>query len=87
MPKEKHMGRSTAIDRIIQMTTDFYTEGNGGCDIWVAHVDDIEAALSVVARLSRRVDRKPDHFRVVDIGATIAVHSGPGSVCIAALKK
>lgn len=87
VPKEKHMGRSSAIDRMIQMTTDYYTECNRDCDIWVAHVDDIEGALSVVARLSRRLELKPEHFRVVDIGATIAVHSGPGSVCIAALKK
>ena len=87
IPVEKHRGRQSSIKRLIQMASEKYKHYRGKCDIWVAHVDALDDAIFLSEELSVKMGLDLGEIEIVDIGATIAVHAGPGGLCIAMMPK
>ena len=83
VPTEKHRGKKPALKRLVEMAAERYKGMRGDCDIWLAHADALEEASVTREKLAQKIGRRPEDIQVMEVGATIAVHTGPGSVCIA----
>ena len=83
MPIEKHRGKKPALKRLVSMAEENYRRFKGNCDVWLAYADNMEEVLVTREKLAEKIDRKPEDLRLVEVGATISVHTGPGSVCVA----
>ena len=55
--------------------------------IWVAYNDNLEEAMVTRDRLAERLAQQAKDIYMAQVGATISVHTGPGSVCIAMTPK
>ena len=83
IPKDRMRGKKPALKRLVEMAESQYRRLDGNCDIWVAYNDNLEEAMVTRDRLAERVARQAKDIYMAEVGATIAVHTGPGSVCIA----
>ncbi|MFH1981460.1 MAG: DegV family protein [Pseudomonadota bacterium] len=83
IPMEKHRGKKPALKRLVSMAADRCLELKGKCDIWLAYADNLSEVMLTREKLAAAVGRNVDAIKMVEVGATIAVHTGPGSVCIA----
>lgn len=62
---------------------DFFERLLARCDIWLACADNLAEVMITREKLAAALDRSVDAIKLVEIGASIAVHTGPGSVRIA----
>jgi DegV family protein with EDD domain len=83
IPKDRLRGKKPALKRLVEMAESQYRRLDGNCDIWVAYNGNLEEAMVTRERLAGRVARQAKDIYMAEVGATIAVHTGPGSVCIA----
>lgn len=82
VPKEKMRGKKPALKRLVEMAESQYRKLSGACHIWLAYADNVGEALETRERLADRIQRRPEDIQMVEVGATISVHTGPGAVCI-----
>ena len=87
IPKDRMRGKKPALKRLVDMAESQYRRLDGNCDIWVAYSDNLEEAMVTRERLAERVAQQSRAIYMAEVGATIAVHTGPGSVCIAMTPK
>ncbi|MBW1644116.1 MAG: DegV family protein [Deltaproteobacteria bacterium] len=85
VPMEKHRGKKLAIKRIVEMAEAANKKFRGDCDFCVAYSDNIEEVMITREKLAERTGRRVEDIDVVQVGATISVHTGPGSVALAML--
>ena len=83
IPKDRMRGKKPALKRLVEMAESEYRRLDGNCDIWVAYNDNLEEAMVTRDHLAARVARQAKDIYMAEVGATIAVHTGPGSMCIA----
>ena len=83
IPVEKHRGKKPALKRLVTMAAEKYRQLKGNCDIWLAYAGNLDEALITREKLGVATGRKPEEMQMAEVGATISVHTGPGSVCIA----
>jgi DegV family protein with EDD domain len=83
VPIERHRGKKTALKRLVDLAEAYHRRQQGNCDTWIAYADNLEEVMVVREMLAARIDRAVEEIKLVEIGATIAVHAGPGSVAIA----
>jgi DegV family protein with EDD domain len=81
-PVEKVRTSSRAIARIVAMAAERVRAGGLVVDIAVHHLDAVARAEQIAAELSRAVPGSP-HVIVVELGAVVGAHVGPGTVAIA----
>jgi DegV family protein with EDD domain len=84
---EKQRGKKAALKRLVELTSEHCRALGGESDIWVAYADNLEEAVIVRESLAAAVDSSSDAIKMVEVGATIAVHTGPGSLLIAVSPK
>ena len=82
VPIEKHLGKKTALKRLVEMAVERFRRMQGRCDIWIAYADNLHEVMSLREELAFRINRPVDDIKLVELGATIAVHAGPGSAAI-----
>ena len=87
IPVEKHRGKRQALDRIIEMGAQTAKRMRGDFEIWVGHLDAADDALYVRDRVSHILGKSRAEITVVEVGPTIAVHAGPGSLCLGMLPR
>lgn len=85
VPTEKHRGKKPALKRLVELVEEQNERLKGNCDVWVAHADCLEEAAFTREKLAVRLGKQPQDIEMVEIGATISVHAGPGSICVAVL--
>ena len=85
VPTEKHRGKKPALKRLVELVEAQNERLKGNCDVWVAHADCQEEAAFTREKLAVRLGKQPQDIEMVEIGATISVHAGPGSICVAML--
>lgn len=85
VPTEKHRGKKPALKRLVELAEEQNERLKGNCDVWVAHADCLEEAAFTREKLAVRLGKQPQDIEMVEIGATISVHAGPGSICVAML--
>jgi DegV family protein with EDD domain len=87
IPIEKHRGKRQALDRIIEMGAQTAKSIHSDFELWVGHLDATDDALYVRDRVSRMLGKSRAEITVLEVGPTIAVHAGPGSLCLGMLPK
>ncbi|HET7800688.1 MAG TPA: DegV family protein [Humibacillus xanthopallidus] len=81
-PVEKVRTSSRAIARIVAMAVERVRAGGLVVDIAVHHLDAKARAEQIAAELHRAVPGSP-HVVIVELGAVVGAHVGPGTVAIA----
>jgi DegV family protein with EDD domain len=82
VPVEKVRTSARAVARIEAMVVDHVKAGGKVVDIAVHHLDAAERADQIAADLRTMVPGSPKVF-VVELGAVVGAHVGPGTVAIA----
>ena len=80
LPLEKHRGKRSAIDALVRLATRTGDKFRAGFDLWTAHADVAEEGALLRDQLQARIGRDQGEIPLVDIGAAVSVHSGPGTV-------
>jgi DegV family protein with EDD domain len=80
LPLEKHRGKRSAIDALVRLAARTGDKFRAGFDVWVAHADVAAEGALLRDQLQARIGRERAEIPLVDIGAAISVHSGPGTV-------
>ncbi len=83
VPIEKHRGKKPALKRLVTMAAEKIRQYNGNCSVWLAYAGNKAEALITRDKLAARTGRRVEEMQLAEVGATISVHTGPGSVCIA----
>ena len=82
VPLGKHKGREPAIEEMIRMAREAYEKLGLRQDIWIAHADAPEDAVRVQETLMGISADMGSNIKVLEIGPTIAAHTGPGCLCL-----
>jgi DegV family protein with EDD domain len=82
VPVEKVRTSARAISRIEAMVVEHVKDGGVAVDIAVHHLDSAERAESIAAQL-RTLVPEAQQVIVVELGAVVGAHVGPGTVAIA----
>lgn len=82
VPMGKHKGREPALEEMIKLAREKYEEFGLHQDIWIAHADALEEAVGIQETLMEISEDIRSNIRVLEIGPTIAAHTGPGCICL-----
>jgi DegV family protein with EDD domain len=82
VPVEKVRTSARAIARIEAMVVEHVKEGGVAVDVAVHHLDAADRAESIAEQL-RTLVPQARQVRVVELGAVVGAHVGPGTVAIA----
>ena len=82
MPVEKVRTSSRAVARIQAMVLDYVTKGGVMVELAVHHLDAAARAAQIAEHLHSRLPGSPEVL-VVELGAVVGAHVGPGTVAIA----
>lgn len=83
VPTEKHRGKKAALKRLVSLAVDKARSLQGQCDIWLGYAGNLTEAVVTREKLAADLNCNVDTIKMVPVGATIAAHIGPGSICIA----
>ncbi|KGN30163.1 hypothetical protein N802_09830 [Knoellia sinensis KCTC 19936] len=81
VPLERVRTSSRAIARLEELAVEAATAA-GSVDVAVHHLDSEERAEKLAERLRSRIDGLED-FSVVELGAVVGAHVGPGTLAVA----
>lgn len=82
VPSERHRGKKPALKRLVELSAMQYQNLNGRWEIWLAYAGNLTEVMVTREKLAASINKLVDEIRLVEIGATISVHAGPGSVCV-----
>jgi DegV family protein with EDD domain len=80
IPLEKHRGMRSAIEALLRLALRAKEKFPAGFDIWVAHADALQEGALLGGLLQSRLGPEAEDIPLVDIGAGVSVHAGPGTV-------
>lgn len=80
IPLEKHRGTRSAIDALVRLAVRAADKFRAGFHLWAAHADVPEEGALLRDQIQARIGRDEGEIPLVDIGAAVTVHSGPGTV-------
>jgi len=86
VPVARHKGRQQAINGMIKRARAEYDRYGMRQDIWVAHAESEREARVVQSAMQSFSADMQSEVRVVEVGPTIAAHTGPGSICLAMMR-
>ena len=84
-PLEKVRTSSRALGRLEELAVSAVEKAGSGVDIAVHHLDSQSRADDLAARLTARLEGLPadGDVRVVELGAVVGAHVGPGTIAVA----
>ncbi|WP_457253170.1 DegV family protein [Pedococcus sp. P5_B7] len=84
-PLEKVRTSSRALARLEELAVSAVQKAETAVDIAVHHLDSQSRADDLAARLTARLAELPDDgdVRVVELGAVVGAHVGPGTIAVA----
>ena len=83
IPVERQRGKKAARQRLLDMALKHCRLLKGRADIWVAYADNLSEALRFSEKLAGLTGRPEESIKLVEIGATISVHTGPRAIGVA----
>lgn len=83
VPLEKVRTASKAIARLEEIAVDAAQKAGAGVEIAVQHVDSEERARLLAERLTARVATRTGRVDIVELGAVVGAHVGPGTLAVA----
>ena len=81
-PKERHSGKKPALKNLVEMSAEVSRRLSNNCDIWLGYTDNLDEVMFTREKLATIIDRKVENMKLIQIGATISAHTGPGCVGI-----
>jgi DegV family protein with EDD domain len=87
IPVDKPRGKDTAMDSMIKMIVQATKKYKRGAEIWVAHSVALLDAKHIQKQLAVNCKIDIKTIPIVEVGPTIAAHTGPGVVCVSILPK
>lgn len=84
-PVERYRGKKPALAHLVSKTQETYQKYDGNCEIWLAYADNLEEVMQMREKLAAAISKPPDSIPLAEVGATIAVHTGPGSAYVSML--
>jgi DegV family protein with EDD domain len=85
VPVERQRGKKPALKRVVEISEETYRKFNGKCEVWMAHTGNIEEIMITREKLAEAIGRPAGNIPLAEAGATISVHTGPGSVFVSML--
>ena len=82
VPMGKHKGREPAVEEMVKLALEEYVKFGLRQDIWIAHADALEEAVRMQETMIGISSDMSSNIRVIEIGPTIAAHTGPGCLCL-----
>ncbi len=82
VPMGKHKGREPAVEEMVKLALEEYVKFGLRQDIWIAHADALEEAVRMQETMIGISSDMSSNIRVIQIGPTIAAHTGPGCLCL-----
>lgn len=82
-PIEKVRTSSRAIARLEELAVEAATAATEGVRVAVHHLDSAERAVLLAERLTTRLGDALLEMRVVELGAVVGAHVGPGTLAVA----
>jgi DegV family protein with EDD domain len=84
-PLEKVRTSARALARLEELAVSAVEKAGSAVDIAVHHLDSQSRADDLAARLTARLEGRPDDgdVRVVELGAVVGAHVGPGTIAVA----
>ncbi|SDO77619.1 EDD domain protein, DegV family [Pedococcus dokdonensis] len=82
-PLEKVRTSSRALARLEELAASAIEKADAGVDIAVHHLDSQARADDLAARLTDRLAAGDGEVRVVELGAVVGAHVGPGTLAVA----
>ncbi|MFW6082154.1 MAG: DegV family protein [Desulfosalsimonas sp.] len=87
MPVERHRGKKSSTEHLLSMAEKNYENLDGNCEVWMAYADNPEEVVAAREKLASAIDLPAENIPMAELGATISVHTGPGSIFIAMAPK
>lgn len=87
IPVEKHRGKRSAVDRIVEMGLEAKERTHADFEVWIGHLDAEAEARHMRDRIVKQMGAKEEDVSIVEVGPTIAAHAGPGSLCVGMIPK
>ncbi len=85
VPMEKHRGKKTALKRLVAMAEETFQSLNGKCEIWMAYADNLDEVMISREKIAQSIGKPPENIALAELGATISVHTGPGSALVSVM--
>lgn len=82
VPMGKHKGKESAVEEMVKLALEEYVKFGQSQDIWIAHADALEEAVRMQETMIGLSSDMRSNIRVIEIGPTIAAHTGPGCLCL-----
>ncbi|MBQ6394784.1 MAG: DegV family protein [Atopobiaceae bacterium] len=79
---EKVRTKKRAIKYVVDRMADHVEDPDYDGDVFIAHAECFEDAQTVAKEIESRFPKTAGRIHIFDIGATIGVHLGPGSVVL-----
>ncbi len=87
IPVQKPKGSDVAIDSMLRMIRETTPKYKRGIEVWVAHSASLLDAKYIRKQVAADLKIKENKIPIIDIGPTIGVHTGPGTVCVSILPR
>lgn len=87
IPIDKPRGKDVAIDSMAKMVVKAAKKNKRGSEIWVAHSAALLDAKHLRKQLAETCKIESKKIPIIEVGPTIASHTGPGAVCVSILPK
>ncbi len=85
-PVERHRGKKQALSHMVSMAEENHQKYRN-CETWMAYAGNLEEAMLTREKLAAAVGQSPETILLAELGASIATHTGPGSVFIAMIPR
>lgn len=82
VPVDRHRGKKPALKRLVSMTGEAYKQLDGKCDILMGYAGNLEEVMVTREKLAAAIGKPADSIPMAEAGATISVHTGPGSAFV-----
>ncbi|MCP3898706.1 MAG: DegV family protein [Desulfobacteraceae bacterium] len=87
IPIDKLRGKDIAIDNMVKEVVSATKKYKRNFEIWVAHSASLLDAKNLKKQLAAKCKIEPKKIPIIEVGPTIATHTGPGAVCVSVLPK
>ncbi|MFW6283793.1 MAG: DegV family protein [Desulfosalsimonas sp.] len=87
VPVDRHRGKKPALKRLVSMTEEAFKKFSGKCEILMGYAGNLEEVMITREKLAAAIGKPADSIAMAEAGATISVHTGPGSAFVSLLPR
>lgn len=77
---DRRRGKKNTYKAMAEYAAKFRGGDESPCDIWIGHCGALEDAVHLSGKLASQLNHPINEIVIIEIGPTLTVHSGPGSI-------